>query len=253
MLSEVRERLDPANPLPCRLISTQCVEAGVDLDFPVVYRAMAPLEAVAQAAGRCNREGRMNLAGRLGTVQVFEPALDTSERKRMFPNFAYFQATEVTITLLQECNGAIDINDPTIFRRYYQKLYGVAPPADQNKKLGDAIAALDFPDIASQYRLIEQDAIQIVVPWLPCIDEYKQLREQASGGVDGKWMRRAQALSVSIYRPKPGHPAWGCLTPAIFRRGGPSDEWFVLEDPYSKYYDQTLGLQLPQNQQIMIA
>ena len=253
VLDEVRLRLDPANPLPCRLISTQCVEAGVDLDFPLVFRAMAPLEAVAQAAGRCNREGRLNQQGKLGQVRVFKPEMDVSEPKRMFPTFAYFQATEVTASLLRECHGNLDINDPAVFRRYYQSLYGISRPVDQNKDLTDAINGQDFPEIARRYKLIDQDAIQIVVPWQPCIEQYKRLRQQAISGIDGKWMREAQALSVSIYRPKPGHPAWGSLVAARFRQGGESEEWFVLEDLSGKYYDEILGLQLPQNQQVMIA
>lgn len=253
VLEQVRKCLDPANPQPCRLVSTQCVEAGVDLDFPLVYRAMAPLEAVAQAAGRCNREGRLNLLDKFGQVRVFEPDLDTSERKRMFPNFAYFQATEVTSSLLRESDGTLNINDPAIFRRYYQRLYGVSRPVDQNVDLTQAITALDFPEIARRYQLINQDAIQIVVPWKPRLSEYERLRDLASSGIDGQWIRAAQALCVSIYRPKPEHPAWGCLIAAQFRRGGSSDEWFVLEDPEQKFYDDILGLQLPQNQMVMIA
>jgi CRISPR-associated helicase Cas3 len=253
VLDEVRARLGPAKPMPCRLVSTQCVEAGVDLDFPLVYRAMAPLEAVAQAAGRCNREGRLNQAGKFGQVRVFEPALDTSERRYMFPNFAYFQATEITASLLHESGGELNINDPVVFSRYYHSLYGISRPVDQNQDLTDAIAGLDFPEIARRYKLIDQDAIQIVVPWQPCIEQYKLLREQAASGIDGKWMRAAQALSVSIYRPKRDHPAWGCLIAARFRRGGESEEWFVLEDPDGIYYGGTLGLQLPRNQQVMIA
>ncbi len=245
VLDDVRKRLDPANPQPCRLISTQCVEAGVDLDFPLVYRAMAPLEAVAQAAGRCNREGRMNRTGMLGQVRVFDPALDTSERKRMFPTFTYFQAAEVTASLLRENCGDLNINDPEVFRRYYHRLYNLSRPADQNLDLTAAITGLDFPEIARRYRLIAQDAIQIVVPWKPCIDEYKRLREQAIANVDYKWMRRAQTLSVSIHRLKADHPAWGHLVPAHFRRGGDSNEWFVLEDPKGIFYDDILGLQLP--------
>lgn len=195
----------------------------------------------------------MNAMGQFGQVRVFEPAPETSERRRMFPDFAYFQASQVTISLLRESGGKLDIDDPTVFRRYYQVLYGVSDPVQQNRDLARAINELDFPEIALRYRLIDQDAIQIVVPWRPRITLYERLREQAASGIDGKWMRGAQALSVSIYRPRSDHPAWGCLNAARLRRGGASDEWFLLEDPGGHYYDETLGLQLPQNQIVMIA
>ena len=54
---------------PCRAVATQCIEVGVDLDFKTVYRALAPLDAIIQAAGRCNRNGR----DRMGRAIVFCP------------------------------------------------------------------------------------------------------------------------------------------------------------------------------------
>jgi CRISPR-associated endonuclease/helicase Cas3 len=72
VLNLIRERLDPENPRLCRVISTQLIEAGVDVDFPVVYRALAGLDSIAQAAGRCNREGRLER----GQVFVFETDVD---------------------------------------------------------------------------------------------------------------------------------------------------------------------------------
>ena len=76
-LSEIRHRLDTGKP--CRLVSTQCIEAGVDVDFPFVLRALAPLDAVAQAAGRCNRNGKTVTA----VMQVFVPEDED------FPDAAY--------------------------------------------------------------------------------------------------------------------------------------------------------------------
>lgn len=75
VIAEIRRRLDPRVNAACRVISTQVIEAGVDVDFPAVYRAAAGLDSVAQAAGRCNREGRLkDEAGRarLGHVVVFD-------------------------------------------------------------------------------------------------------------------------------------------------------------------------------------
>ena len=247
ILSRVRARLKQGQP--CRLISTQCVEAGVDVDFPKVYRAFAPLEAIAQAAGRCNREGRMKVHGE---VVVFEPEEEGTWRRR-YPTHAYYQATEVTRTMLLQ-HGDLDINDPEVFRAYYRKLYDLSDPASQSAELKEAITALDFVEIARLYRLIDQSAIQVLVPWADRWDDFESLRAEAErNGISANWMRRAQGLAVSVYRPRNGLPAWAI--PAKLRRygastSGVSDEWFILE---GDYYDDTLGLNPPDGPQVFIA
>jgi CRISPR-associated helicase Cas3 len=246
VLDRVRHRL--ACGAPCRLISTQCVEAGVDLDFPKVYRALAPLESIAQAAGRCNREGRLTA----GAVTVFEPS-EADERRRAYPTFAYYQAAEVTRTMLA-LNGDLDINDPAVFRAYYRRLYDLNDIETQDSELRRAIHALDFNEVARGYRLIEQNTIQVLVPWADRWDVFHALRsEAAQTGISADWMQRAQGLAVGVYRPRDGLPAWAI--PAKLRRYGEvhegvSDEWFILE---GDFYDDTLGLAPPEGPQIFIA
>lgn len=246
VMDKVRDQL--AAGRPCRLVSTQCVEAGVDVDFPIVFRAMAPLESIAQAAGRCNREGSLNEQGRLGKVVIFEPDEEVGWRKR-FPTHSYYQATQVTQTLLKLHDNNLDINDPEIFRAYYHRLYNLNDPTSQNVDLTRAIQELDFVEIAKAYRLIVQDAIQVLVPWVSRHDEFLELRTDVDRqGINANWMRRAQGLAVSVYRTNDGPPVWAI--PAKLRRGGVSDEWFILE---GDFYDDTLGLNPPKGEQVFIA
>lgn len=256
VLEEVRNRLK--NGLPCRLISTQCIEAGVDVDFPIVYRALAPLDAIAQAAGRCNREGRLiddDGKRTMGEVRVFEPDLTGDYRKR-YPTRDYFQAAEVTRSMLklarQSGHPGLDLNDPQTFREYYRSLYDVSKLENQNNELQEAITNADFVRVAQEYRLIDQSAIQLLVPFEKERDLFDELqRQQDEEGINAQWIRKAQGLAVSVYRPQSNHPN---LIPAKLRFGkGVSDEWFILQETEEVRYDDVLGLMLPKSQRIYIA
>lgn len=253
VLDDVRERLKAGQP--CRLISTQCVEAGVDVDFPVVYRALAPLDAIAQAAGRCNREGRLlDESGnrKIGEVRVFEPDVEGDYRRR-YPTRAYFQAAEITRSMLIEAgNSGLDLNNPAVFRDYYNRLYDLSQPESQNKELAQAVTDADFVRVARGYRLIDQSAIQVLVPYEASIETFEELRrQQDEEGISAQWIRRAQGLAVSVYRPQSNPPN---LIPAKLRYGnGTSDEWFILQETDEGRYDDIFGLILPKSLQIYIA
>jgi CRISPR-associated endonuclease/helicase Cas3 len=249
VLRTVRARLLAGQT--CRLISTQCIEAGVDVDFPALYRALAPLDAIAQAAGRCNREGRLNQSSRFGEVVVFEPAEDGNWR-RSYPTRSYFQATQITRGLLAH-TGSLDIGNTETFQAYYRALYDTNDPASQSPELTQAMQALDFTEVARRFRLIEQEAVQVLVPWADRREQFDQLRREAYGdGISAEWMRRAQGLAVSVYRSATAPPAWAIPAKLRWNKqgAGVSDEWFILE---GDYYDETVGLNPPDGPSVFIA
>lgn len=231
-LDQVRARLDPQDPQPCIVVSTQCVEAGVDLDFPVVYRAYAPLDAIAQAAGRCNRNGKRAV----GDVIVFAP------EDEAYPDSAYRQAAQVTRLLLRE-RGTLDIHAPEVFRAYYTTLYDLARPTDPVRgSAADAIDALerrDFAAVAAAYRVIEQDTVSLVVPYDPAT--FSRLRRSLhdSGGLTTSWIRDARAQAVGLYRNAAGKRP--DMEHVPFRGGGESEEWFLAISPPLRY-DPLVGL-----------
>lgn len=190
----------------------------------------------------------------MGNIRVFEPEVSGDFQKR-YPTWAYFQAAEVTRSMLiLSGSNNIDLNDPMVFRDYYQRLYDLSKPETQGKELIQAITEIDFVRVAKEYRLIDKKAIQVLVPYGACIDKFNELdRQQDQEGISAQWIRRAQGLSVSVFQPKAGHPACEVLIPAKLRYGkGSSDEWYILEDHEGKLYDDILGLCLPQAQQILI-
>jgi CRISPR-associated endonuclease/helicase Cas3 len=150
VLAVIRARL--AAGRPCRLVSTQVVEAGVDLDFPLVLRAMGPLDRIVQAAGRCNREGR--LPG-LGRVIVFQP------EDGGMPSDDYRTGTGITQALLDE--GLANPTDPDTFRRYFARLFRMV--ALDSKSVQDLRERLAYEQVAHRCRLIEDDSVSVLVTY----------------------------------------------------------------------------------------
>ncbi len=228
------------NKEPTRLIATQCIEAGVDVDFPVVYRAYAPLEAIIQASGRCNREGRETL----GEVHVFQPLIEGNENE--FPDDNYRQAAQITKMLFMR-HGAdkMLLDNPDFITAYYRELYDINKPEAMKKtqRLLEYVMAGSFPDIAKEYRLIKQDAISVLVPYQPLIEEFNKLNDEGNRvGLTSEWLRSARPLTVSLYRPAQDSSIWDSLIPVKVagRKEREQNDWFVYirkED-----YHPVLGL-----------
>lgn len=147
VLAEVRRRLSSGTP--CRLVSTQVVEAGVDVDFPLVLRAMGPLDRIVQAAGRCNREGRLAR----GRVIVFNP------RDGKMPPGAYRTATDQARVELARPDA--DLHDPGLYHRYFRALLGKLDV--DTERIQELRASLRFADVAARFRMIPDDTTEIVV------------------------------------------------------------------------------------------
>lgn len=186
-LAEVRRRLLAGEP--CRLVSTQLIEAGVDVDFPRVYRAIGPLDSIIQTAGRCNREGRMSEPGE---VIVFRPEDDAK------PRGAYAQAAAVTEAFLTENPGA-DFHRPETYSAYFARLYGTLGP--QDRKEDPAFAAseeLHFPKADRACRLVGEDTRSFVVRFGEGHRLVEQIRGEKHLSRDD-W-RRVHRFSVSFHQ-----------------------------------------------------
>jgi CRISPR-associated endonuclease/helicase Cas3 len=189
VLATVKERLDAGRP--CLLVATQVVEAGVDIDFPIVFRAMGPLDAIIQAAGRCNREGRLSE----GRVVVFEP-----KEGHTAPGF-YRTATDEARTILAL---GVDLNTLEGVRPYYERLYR---DVDTDARGIQALRKrLDYPEVAHRFRLIDDDSVSVVVASYERREWIEQQVEALAGhrGSPRQIMRELQPYIVNVYRHHAG-------------------------------------------------
>ena len=184
VIAAIRARLDAH--LPCRVISTQCIEAGVDLDFDAVYRALAPLDSIIQAAGRCNRNGRLPGPGQ---VVVFWP------EDEAYPGDWYRNAAK---TVQRLCKAhPIDIHDPAEIQRYYREVFS---GLKDKPALKDAIERQDYRAVAREYRMIERRAsAQVIVPYHGEQALYDEIISKLARGITPDIMRQAAPLTVSCY------------------------------------------------------
>jgi CRISPR-associated endonuclease/helicase Cas3 len=199
VLARVHERLQSG--LPCHLVATQVVEAGVDLDFPVVFRALGPLDRIVQAAGRCNREGKLEY----GRVVVFDPAEGST------PPGVYRAGNDVTRRLLQ--SGGTDLDSPAVHRRYYDEWFRIIN--QDSKHIQEMRSKLHFSQVAEAFRMIDDDTTPVIVPY--------QLRESVkdaiaevrhSGGLSRELIRRLQPYLVGVrYREQRRLEQEGLLLP----------------------------------------
>jgi len=167
VLDEIKQRLEDRriknNSLPLRVVSTQLVEAGVDVDFPVVYRAMAGLDSIAQSAGRCNREG--NLKG-LGRVVIFKA-------EQSAPPGYLRQGEDVTCEML--AGGLLDEHlTPKMSEKYFDRINSRGD-RDKHQILkylkpvsnADVPLGIQFREAAKKFHLIDDFGEAVVVPFIP--------------------------------------------------------------------------------------
>jgi CRISPR-associated endonuclease/helicase Cas3 len=143
VLGEVRRRLEKNEP--CFLVSTQCIEAGVDVDFPTLWRALGPYDAIVQAAGRCNRNGR--LKPEEAQVHVFRT------EDEALPPGVYQTATNQT-ELLRKM-AAADPHDPRSFETYFRLLYQLSVPDEC--EIQQHREQLRFKEVSKLFNFIESD------------------------------------------------------------------------------------------------
>lgn len=194
-LAEIRRRLHPEANEPCRLVSTQLIEAGVDVDFPIAFRALGPLDSIIQTAGRCNREGRYVAPC---PVIVFRP-----EEKRMPPG-AYALAAAKTEEFLARHPDA-PLHQPEIYQKYFAELYKlIGPDKAEADKVFDLSAKFDFPAAAAACRLVGNETRAVLVKWKD--KDGRNRGEELAGKLrrekhlTAAECRAAQRYSVNLYQ-----------------------------------------------------
>jgi CRISPR-associated endonuclease/helicase Cas3/CRISPR-associated endonuclease Cas3-HD len=175
----------------CRVISTQLIEAGVDIDFPAVYRTISGIDSVCQASGRCNREGKMAS----GEVYVFRSTEDYGKATHWQSRVA-----EIGSMIFEEWDDPLSL--PAV-DSYFEKLYSYEGDGLDKKRILPSFeerlrdVAFPFEDVANAFNLIENDTRDIIIPY---DDKARSIiKQMQQTGFPGKYARNLQGYTVSIY------------------------------------------------------
>ena len=234
VLAEIRRRLDPRHPRPCRVVSTSLIEAGVDVDFPAVYRAEAGLDSIVQAAGRCNREGKRPLDE--SRVYIFQP---DSKYIATLP-YSILRPIDVMHSVIRDCPA---LDAPEAIERYFTGLHLFTGEGLDSKQIVSLFEAgmqdpyhpsFPFAEAAQAFHLIDRNTRAVLIPRT---EEARALAARLRRGERSRaLLRKAGQFSVNVYEDHfdalNAKGALDILEPDLA----------VLTDP--SLYSETTGLEL---------
>ncbi len=190
LVDQIKPRL--ASGAPCRVVSTQLIEAGVDVDFPVVYRSLAGLDAIAQAAGRCNREGRLPEPGQ---TFVFTPEGGVNA----IPPGHLRQTAATARELIGRYDDLLSLD---AVQRYFELHYWKKQDAWDKQRVMECLndvrgLCFDYATAAQRFQMIPDEQKPVVMPWR---DEGNRIVSKLLGAphVDRTLRRQAQRYTVQI-------------------------------------------------------
>lgn len=182
-IKHIERSLKENSDSPIRVIATQLVEAGVDIDFPVVYRQEAGLDSILQAAGRCNREGKNGICTTyvfsLGKEHPLPPGFisqTNNARLNMAGQYDWF-APETMIAYFKQLHWRIDNFDKQQMQELLYK------------------PACEFEEAANRFHLIDDQTMPVLINWHDSINLYQRL---LSEGPSYQLMKQMAQFSVNI-------------------------------------------------------
>jgi CRISPR-associated endonuclease/helicase Cas3 len=231
VLTRIRSRLEDG--LQCRVVSTSLMEAGVDVDFPLVFRALAGLDSIAQAAGRCNRNGHLSA----GRTVVFRSEHTKTE------NFLSSTVDAARQTLDAHADPLALEAIETYFRLYY---WDQKDRWDHKGIFGELTLSQDrdlpflfgFRRVASAFRLIEDSGKPVIVPWGPEGQRLTKELRSSWRGPSTELLRKLQRFTIQIPERE-----WAATVRTACELV--HDQYAVLAF-HERHYSPWLGLEPPQ-------
>lgn len=178
----IRKRL--ASGQVCRVVSTSLIEAGVDVDFPTVWREESGLDSILQAAGRCNREAKQSREQ--SVVHIF--AVDQQ------PPRTYRKQIDALRSVQEVCSEMDSLEAIELYSRVVIQAKGEHV---DHKGILDACQKMLFRTVGREFKMIEQDTLNV---YIPNSGNAKEIERLSRGDYDRQMIRRLQRDSVSVYR-----------------------------------------------------